>query len=54
MIELYKIAILDMDDKPQQIFEVYGRLAAQRREREINRELDHSAYYTEIHTKDAQ
>lgn len=54
MLELYQIAILDMDDKPQQTIEVYGRLAAQRREREINRELDHTAYYTELKTKDMQ
>lgn len=54
MLELYKIAVLDMYDKPQKTIEVYGRLAAQRREREINRELDHENYYTELHTNDAQ
>lgn len=54
MLELYQISILDMDGKPQQTFEVYGRLAAQRREREINRELDHTAYYTELTTKEMQ
>lgn len=54
MLELYQIAIYDMDDKPQQTFEVYGRLAAQRREREINKELDHDNYYTECKTKEMQ
>lgn len=54
MIPLYQIAILDMDDKPQQTFEVYGRLAAQRREREINHDLDHEMYYTQLNAKEMQ